>query len=413
MAAIDESLWCMVENNSDRYLKRYNIATGGWSDVVQLPAYDTAGADCMCVWDGGFYIWIYIQDDVADINYVKKRLNIHTLELSDYPQDPDIIDEFDYGMMTQDYGGKIYVAAYENFNVCSFSYATKVWGIEPAPPSDNVTDPAIAAVPPWANNQPGNIFLVRSISSTVNFYMLDPVTGLWTVKANTDGADGFANARGMVWAQVPESGFPEYIYLTRKDDKFDKYDINADSWSNIGSMPTDLGHNLGGNTLVWDGDRYLFWITDDDNGIYRFDIVDEAWEAYITFPGDGLDSQHSIAYTPRIRFVFCDSNGNELYDPASLGSIPKDRVSTPIKYYLKALEAEAEDVTISFVDDHRTDAEDILEIAEDVAGSPGAWGGSVNLGSFALNESKAFWLRADPTDVAQEAKIARFKLSIG
>jgi len=412
MAAIDESLWCWVENNANRYLKRYNIATGEWSDVVKLPAFDVQG-DSMGVWDGGFYIWIYIQDAIADVNYVKKRLNIHTLELSDYPQDPDIIDTFDYGMMTQDFGGKIYVTAYESFNVCSFSYATKVWGIEPSPPANTSTDPTIAAVPPWANNQPGNIFLARSVAGSADFYMLDPVTGNWTVKANTDGADGVSNARGMVWAQVPESGTPEYIYLTRKDDKFDKYDISANSWSNIGSMPTDLGSAYGSNTLVWDGDRYLFWITDDDNGIYRFDLIDEAWEAYVTFPGDGLDSQHSIVYTPRIRFIFCDSNGIELYEPASLGSVPKDRTSTPVKYYLKALEAETEDVTIGFVSDHRTDAEDILELAPDVAGSPGAWSDSVNLGSFTENEYKAFWLRADPSGAAQEAKIARFKLTIG
>jgi len=412
MPAIDESLWCWVENNTNRYLKRYNIATGEWSDVVQLPAFDVQG-DSMGVWDGGFYIWIYIQDDTSDVNYVKKRLNIHTLELSDYPQDPDLIDTFDYGMMTQDFGGKIYVAAYKPFNVCSFSYAAKVWGIEPSPPLPTSEDPAIAAVPPWANNQPGNIFLIRSIRNYTNFYMLDPVTGNWTAKDNILGATGENDARGMVWAQVPESGTPEYIYLTRHNDKFDKYDVSANSWSNIGSMPAWLGTSYGGNTLVWDGDRYLFWIRDTDNTIYRFDIIDEAWEGYVTFPGDGLASQHSIAYTPRIRFIFCDSNGDELYEPASLGSIPKDRTSTPVKYYLKALEAEASDVTISFISDHRTDAEDILEIAQDVGGVPGAWGTSVNLGSFTENESKGFWLRADPIGTAQEAKIARFKLAIG
>jgi hypothetical protein len=80
---------------------------------------------------------------------------------------------------------------------------------------------------------------------------------------------------------------------------------------------------------------------------------------------------------------------------------------------LKALEAEASDVTVSFVADHRTDAEDILEIAPDVAGAPGAWGTSVNLGTFNENQIKEFWLRADPTGAAQEAKIARFKLTIG
>jgi len=412
MAAIDESLWCWVENNANRYLKRYNIATGVWSDVVKLPAFDTQG-DSMGVWDGGFYIWIYIQDAITDANYVKKRLNIHTLELSDYPQDPDIIQNFEYGMMTQDFGGKIYVAFYGSPHVASFSYATKVWGIEPNPPQANNDDPAIAAVPPWANNQPGNIFLVRSIKNYTNFYMLDPTTGVWTSKANILGASGDYDARGMVWAQVPESGTPEYIYLARDDDAFDKYDVSANSWSNIGSMPTWLGTSYGGNTLVWDGDRYLFWITDTDDGIYRFDLIDEAWEGYVTFPGDGLDSQHSIVYTPRIRFIFCDSNGIELYEPASLGSIPKDRTSIPVKYYLKALEAETEDVTIGFVSDHRTDAEDILELAPDVAGVPGAWGDSVNLGSFTENEYKAFWLRADPAGVAQEAKIARFKLTIG
>jgi len=412
MAAIEESLWCWVENNANRYLKRYNIATGEWSDVVKLPAFD-AYADSMGVWDGGFYIWIYIQKSITDANYVKKRLNIHTFELSDYPQDPDIIDTFDYGMMAQDYGGKIYVVFNSYDSPSCFSYATKVWSIIPDPPDQTSSDPAITVVPPWANNQAGNIFVVRSIRNGTDFYMFDPVTGSWTVKDNALGTDGSLQARGMVWAQVPESGTPEYIYFTRDDSKFDKYDVAANSWSNIGSMPSDLGSPYGGNTLVWDGDRYLFWITDEDNGIYRFDLIDEAWEAYVTFPGDGLDDQHSIVYTPRIRFIFCDSNGTELYEPASLGSIPKDRASIPVKYYLKALEAETEDVTIGFVSDHRTDAEDILELAPDVAGAPGAWSDSVNLGSFTENEYKAFWLRADPVGAAQEAKIARFKLTIG
>jgi len=202
MAAIDESLWCWVENNANRYLKRYNIATGEWSDVVKLPAF-SASADSMGVWDGGFYIWIYIQETTTSVDYVKKRLNIHTFELSDYPQDPDIVDEFDKGMMTQDFGGKIYVAADSLFNVCSFSYATKVWGKEPRPPNVTNDDPAIAAVPPWANNQPGNIFLVRSIRYGTDFYMLDPVTGNWVAKADILGNDDANNARGMVWAQVP------------------------------------------------------------------------------------------------------------------------------------------------------------------------------------------------------------------
>jgi len=412
MAAIDESLWCWVENNANRYLKRYNIATGEWSDVAKLPDFEDQ-ADSMGVWDGGFYIWIYIQDAIADVDYVKKRLNIHTLELSDYPQDPDILDQFEHGMMAQDYGGKIYVVFNSYDSPSCFSYATKVWSITPDPPVQTSSDPAITVVPPWANNQPGNIFVIRTIRNATDFYMFDPVTGSWTVKDNALGTDGSLQARGMVWAQVPESGTPEYIYFTRDDSKFDKYDVAANSWSNIGSMPANLGSSYGGNTLVWDGDRYLFWITDDDNGIYRFDLIDEAWEAYVTFPGDGLDDQHSIVYTPRIRFIFCDSNGIELYEPASLGSIPKDRTSTPVKYYLKALEAETEDVTIGFVSDHRTDAEDILELAPDVAGAPGAWGDSVNLGSFTENEYKAFWLRADPTGAAQEAKIARFRLTIG
>ena len=409
MAAIDESLWCWVENNANRYLKRYNIATGEWSDVVKLPAF-YGNADSMGVWDGGFYIWIYSQADTSDADYVKKRLNIHTFELSDYPQDPDILDQFEYGMMAQDFGGKIYVAYYQDLGV--FSYTTKVWGYGVSPPNNPRYCPGITVAPPWANNQPGNIFLVRGRTIT-DFYMFNPVTGIWTVKDDVLGTDAVYNARGMAWAQVPESGTPEYIYFTRDDTHFDKYNVAANSWSNIGSMPTDLGHNCGSNTLVWDGDRYLFWITDDDNGIYRFDLIDEAWEAYVTFPGDGLDAQHSIVYTPRIRFIFCDSNGTELYEPASLGSIPKDRTSIPVKYYLKALEAETEDVTIGFVSDHRTDAEDILEIAPDVAGAPGAWGSSVNLGSFTENEYKAFWLRADPVGAAQEAKIARFKLTIG
>ena len=111
--------------------------------------------------------------------------------------------------------------------------------------------------------------------------------------------------------------------------------------------------------------------------------------------------------------MFLDQDGQLLDSPMSLGSVPKDRISTGIKYYMRALEAEGGTVTLGIISDARTDADDILQIAPDSSGSPGTWGSSASLGTFSEGEETPFWLRCNPgAGTTQEAKIARLQLSI-
>lgn len=163
---------------------------------------------------------------------------------------------------------------------------------------------------------------------------------------------------------------------------------------------------------MWDGDQLLYYLSSDSQ-IRKFDLNTQSWSAFIETPFV-YDKIASLAYSPRIRFVICDSDGTELYAPVALGSVPKGRTSTPVKYYLKALEAEGGDLTLEIIADNRTDADDGLQLAEDNAGVPGAWTTFVTfVGGFSGNELKPFWFRTNTlSTTVQEAKIARLKITV-
>ena len=71
----------------------------------------------------------------------------------------------------------------------------------------------------------------------------------------------------------------------------------------------------------------------------------------------------------------------------------------------KALEA-VNNVTLQVKVDSRGDDDDILQVADDSGGSPDTWGTSVDMGNFTEDESKPFWIRANPGGTEEIGKRA-------
>ena len=142
--------------------------------------------------------------------------------------------------------------------------------------------------------------------------------------------------------------------------------------------------------------------------IYRYDIVGDSWISFATWGGAGLSSFASICFVPRIRFLYLNSSGNVVTNPMNLGVEFSGSTGAGTLYYVKALESVGV-VTLAIEAAPRTDADELLDIAPDVAGVPGAWGASVVLGAMAANETIPFWIRIDaagaPTTQPRSARL--------
>jgi len=409
MAAINESLWVLWDRDSsgDDYvhsLYRYDIYEGVWTQVYSFV--EDSGVmdynDVAIGWDGAFYVWFCNVDNDYPIY---KRVNIVTLAVDDWPAQPS--GSYAKPCLNHDYGFKVvskHIGASQR--VWAYHYTTKQWGAFPANNHFVFGGGGLAPVPPWATNNPGGLYCVDG-GGTQYFELFDYSTESWVDKQNLLGNDS-GNALPVAWADY---GGTEYVYLIRDDSNFDRYNTGTDTWTKVGAPPANLPQYYSGNAMVWDGDQFLFYVT-TNGAVYRFDLNSQSWDSYVTLPS-GDDSHVSIAYTPRIRFVILDTDGDPVYAPVSLGAVPKATTSAETCYYLKALEAEGGTVTLSIVDDDRFDADDLLQLAPDSGGQPGTWGTSVNLGSFSASQSKPFWVRTNTlSTTGQEAKVARLRVDV-
>jgi len=407
MAAINESLWVLWDRDSSgddtvNSLYRYDIYEGIWTQVYSFVE-DVGGMAYNFVsigWDGAFHVWFCNDDDDYPIY---KRVNIATLEVDDWPVLPP---EGNFRpCLIHDYGFKIVTKRISTGpRVWAYHFTTKQWGGFPTTNNIPGSGGGLAPVPPWATNNPGGLYCV--IGDGTHFELFDYSTESWIEKQNLLGSP--SGAIPVAWTDY---GGTEYVYLIRDDDNFDRYNTETDTWTKVGAPPGDPGQDYCGNSMVWDGDQFLFFI-DTWGNIYRFDLNSQSWDSYLTIPSAAV-SEVSIAYNPRIRFVILDTDGNPVYAPVSLGAVPKGDVSSATRYYLKALEAEGGTVTLGIVDDDRFDADDLLQLASDSGGQPGTWGTSVNLGSFSANQSKPFWVRTNTlSTTGQEAKVARLRVDV-
>jgi len=415
MGAINESIWVGLAKETRSAIDywqiyRYDIADGDWTLVKEYTGLSIEQHKMAMAWDGGFHVWYILSESVTPL-YEYKRITLSDLSVSDQPDIPAI--KANYNSLCQDWGGKLYNATYptSGADARAYGFDTKLWGSLPNPEQPILYGAGCTVVPPWATYQAGNLFVVRTDADN-EFYMYDISGGTWATKAylplNSAGAGALAWAPGF----GAESA-NEYVYGMISNTRFDRYDVDLNSWAAIaGGTPANKLDKYQGNTLVWDGDQLLYYLSNDSQ-IRKFDLNTQSWSAFIEMPFT-WDKAASLAYSPRIRFIICDSDGTELYAPVALGSVPKGRTSTPVKYYLKAFDAEGGDPKLEIIADDRTDADDVLQLAPDNAGVPGAWTTFVTFaGGFAANESKPFWMRTNTlSTTVQEAKIARLKITV-
>lgn len=412
MSAINESIWFGIgrEDISGpiyRYkVWRYDIVEGdfteAWtydSDVLLSVGYGSLA------WDGSYHIWVTTSGSGFNIG---ERTRINDLTIDEFPAFP--VADMNRQCYGQNWGSQLCTIHVPSAGgrLWGYSFATKQWGAFPDEDYSFGDLSSQVPVPPWATYYPGDIFVLADSSDATRVQYYDYSSG-WSVGTSMLGAK--AGGKNGCWTDY---GGNEYIYTMRDGDNFDRLNMSTDVWTKVGDCPATY-HNItaSGSSLIWDGDQYLFYMSDYDEAVYRFDLNAQSWSSYIEVPAnDGFD-RGCIAYTPRIRFIYQDSNQSDIYDITSLGSVPKGTPSDGVKYYLKALETESGTVTLGKLTDGRTDADDVLQLADDDGGSPGTWGNTVNMGSFSANQSKAFWMRSNTlSTTGQEAKVARLNITI-
>jgi len=405
MAAIDESLWIGYDDNDalEKWIGRYNIAEGEYNpSVYEWGSFD-ANATHGAIWDGAYHLWLHHNHSVSKF----KRINLFDESVDDWPCDVDswigpkgLMSDYRLGIIWQ--GG---VDSPMGFG--GYSYGTKQTFVIPENLGTSMAySGGMASIPPWATNDPGTFYTLQSNSSTA-FWRYSWLTG-WTSRTV---APFIGNTGPLVWADGSGTEYIYYLFGGSTDD-FRKYNVSTNTWSIVGDPPGPAPSDHAVNCMSWDGDNYIYFHNWTDETIYKFDCTAETWSEYLALP-DTAHGNCFVTYTPRIRFVYLDQSGERLDSPMSLGSVPKDRVSAGVKYYIRALEAEAGTVTIQIISDNRGDADDILQIAPDSSGAPGTWGSSAAVGTFVENQERPFWLRCNPgAGTTQESKIARLKLSI-
>lgn len=412
MSAINESLWFGFTDtggaNPTFSVWRYDIYDGELTEVWAWTPGGLLGTHwaSMC-WDGGYYIWVCMTDTLNE-NYAYERFRI-----TDYVAEAftEASEDLLTHSFTQDWGSRIVTTHQPSSGarLWNYSFATKQWGAFPTETYTFGQSSTPVTIPPWATNKAGNVLVIGDSGDTTRCQLYDYSTG-WSTTGSLNNAK--SGGKSACWTDY---GGNEYIYCIVSSTKFERYDCSAGTWTDLsGSItPPASTHNqiYSGSNMVWDGDQYLFYTSEQDQVIYRFDLNAQSWDSYVNSPV-GFDTA-CCAYTPRIRFVFLDSDSDPIYNPTSLGSVPKNDTSDGVKYYLKALEAEGGTVTIGKLTDARTDADDVLQLAPDSGGSPGTWANSVSMGSFSADESKPFWMRTNTlSTTGQEAKVARLKLTL-
>lgn len=386
MAALGARLFVIPENSASKKIIAYNFDTAEWEDIYTTNDGITGGTG-VC-WDGAYHLWWQHNGDYF------KRLNLYDHTVSAFLSTQPVVNA-NHTYYCHNYNGIIYSFvddAAGRFQ--KYDHGPGVWSILADPGDDGVG----IVVPMTAANHPGSLFFARAGFDTFKEY--DPAAGTWTIKTAAPGGFGYGK---IAWAN-------EYVYVNGASTQLYRYNVNANNWATMAPMPAVIVAR--GQQLTWDYNNagYLYWLYGPNATIYRYDIVGDSWDGFATY-GSPIESFASLVFVPRIRYLFLDSSGDIVGNPMNLGCEFKGNVGAGTLYYVKALEGIAA-VTLSIEADTRTDADDLMDIALDVGGVPGAWGASILLGDFAANEAKPFWIRIDAALAATtQPRAGRLQLS--
>ena len=385
MAVINESLY--MGYKSDRKLFKYDLGSLTQSDLVASPI---SWTDSKAIWDGGTKIY------VAGDGSASSHCSVYPYDIIDNSFGSELSND---GFNSATGGGfvfcmddwkNIYLGIGASSTTYGFDMATQVWNTASIASftSYGSYGSAMTMIPISATYKPGYVCYAKG-QGNASFYMIDPLNDVsWTSKASLPAADFVC---GMVWVG-------EYVYTLGYYKKLYRYDVNANTWSTMTDIVSDY-YSFYGGILASDGDPngFLYAFNKADAKIYAYDIDGDSWSTVVDLAGSLLSNYSWMVHVPQIRFDYLDSDDStRLTDPFAINNAVPGTAGTEVKRYLKALEAVGTTVTIQVISDSRTDADAILELAPDSGGSPGSWGSSANMGTFTADQSKAFWLRANP-----------------
>jgi len=370
MAALPARLFIFTESSADKKIIAYNFDDAVWEEIYVTG--NTALSGSGVAWDGAYHIWWRHDNDYY------KRLDLYNLSVSSFLS-AEPFTALQHNYYCHNYDGFIYGFADNAAGYLKkFDHATGLWSVEANPGADGVG----IVVPMSAVERPGKVFWGQHEAQT--FKEFDPIVGTWANKLN---APGDLEAGDIVWAD-------EYVFMNQNTDVgFYKYNVNANTWASMAVRDRNAGND--GQQLAWDYNDvgYIYWLCILNHTLYRYDIVGDAWISFATIV-PGVIARASICYVPRIRYLYLNSSGNVVTNPMNLGCEFTGSTGAGTLYYVKALEAVGV-TTLAIENDPRDDADELLDIAADNAGVPGAWGASVNLGAMAANATVPFWIRID------------------
>ena len=369
MSALGARLFIITETSIDKKIIAYNFDTAAWEDVYATG--DSAGITSGACWDGAYHLWWSHDSDYY------KRLNLYDYSVSSFLSTlPRLGTNHSY--YNHNYDGIIYACTdHIDGRFQKFQHGSGIWAIETSPGDDGVA----ITIPLSAVEKPGKVFWAQG--GDVGLKEWDPIAGTWTGRTNAPGVQQFGD---IVWAD-------EYIFTLGATTQTYKYNVNTNLWATVAARGTLS--NSRGQQLTWDYNDagFLYWLDASNDTIYRYDIAGDAWAGFATY-GSEITLKASMVYVPRIRFLYLNSSGNVVANPMNLGCEFSGSTGAGTLYYVKALEAVGA-VTLAIEADPRTDADELMDIAADVAGVPGAWGASVNLGAMAANATVPFWIIID------------------
>ncbi|GAH13707.1 unnamed protein product, partial [marine sediment metagenome] len=184
---------------TNRYVARYNIAEGVWSNVYDWDPAAHANALHGAAWDGAYNLWL-MHAIVGDELY--KKINLFDESVADWPVDPVWLAQ--PNALTMDFWTGILIGGGLT-GIGNYSYATKALGVIPDNALGAVSGRWMIVAPPWAVNDPGCIFAARS-NAHLDFFRYSYTAG-WAARANLPLNPSLSS--GLVWA---DGSGTEYIY---------------------------------------------------------------------------------------------------------------------------------------------------------------------------------------------------------
>ncbi|EKE19946.1 MAG: cytochrome c family protein [uncultured bacterium] len=274
----------VIASSSESGIWKYDTSNKSWAEMANLPAKSLGGS---MVYDGDNYIYA-TQGFCVDFNDAPCygvhngfwRYDILENTWSSMTSTPTASA---YGSMVYDGGNYIY-AIQGNYIINSTWYigdafwrydiANNIWSTISSTPFPSYDGAMV-------HDNSGNIFILPGMEVVGNmgyfvnkFWKYNVAGDSWTTLENTPFDIGNNVGGSLAYDDISNS------FYTNQDSNFWKYDMSSNVWSELVSLDFSVGTP---SQLVY-GDKSIFFINSDGNGLYEIPIVDKlaqpaSWES--------------------------------------------------------------------------------------------------------------------------------------